>query len=65
MTSKHLSLAIFNRSQLPIIALTANALASERANCLELGMNDYLTKPIVPTDLFRAIHLVTRGATPG
>lgn len=53
----------FNRSQLPIIALTANALASEQAACIELGMNDYLTKPIVPVDLFRAIHAVSRGAT--
>lgn len=55
----------YNRSQLPIIALTANALASEHVTCMELGMNDYLTKPIVPVDLFRAIYAVTRGAAPG
>jgi PAS domain S-box-containing protein len=39
-------------SDLPIIAMTANALVSDREVCLEAGMNDHIAKPIDPDQLF-------------
>ena len=36
---------------LPILAMTAHAMAQERERCRVLGMNDYITKPINPGDL--------------
>jgi len=40
---------------LPIIAMTANAMASDREVCLEAGMNDHIAKPIDPDQLFSVL----------
>jgi two-component system sensor histidine kinase/response regulator len=42
-------------TELPVIAMTAHALQSEINKCLELGMNDYVTKPIEPDKLQAAL----------
>jgi len=40
----------------PIIAMTANALQGDRELCLEAGMNDYISKPIDPEKLSGALE---------
>jgi len=40
---------------LPIVALTAHAQPAVRARCTAQGMQDFVTKPIAPTELYRVV----------
>jgi signal transduction histidine kinase/DNA-binding response OmpR family regulator len=47
----------------PIVALTANALTDDRDNCLSAGMDDYLTKPFMRTQLLALVQRWSRMAS--
>ncbi len=44
------------RQALPILAMTANAMAADRKRCLEAGMNDHIAKPIDPEQLLAKLR---------
>lgn len=48
-------------AHIPIVAMTAHAMTGDRERCLEAGMDDYVSKPINPKDLFDAMARVLTG----
>ncbi len=50
-------------STLPIIAMTANAMAGDKERSLEVGMDDHIAKPIDPDELFSTLLRWIRSST--
>jgi len=50
----------------PIVATTAHALKTDRERCLSAGMDEYISKPLLPDQLFPAIeHAIGKSRTMG
>jgi CheY-like chemotaxis protein len=47
-------------SRIPVVAMTAHAMAGDAERCLAAGMDGYVTKPIHAAELFAAIERVLR-----
>ncbi len=50
------------KTHIPIVALTANAMSGDRNRCLEAGMDDYLPKPMDLHQLAEVLHRWTEAA---
>ena len=46
---------LWNKNELPIIAMTAHAMADDKDKCLDCGMNDHITKPIEINKLYNTL----------
>jgi len=51
------------KRRVPIVALTADALASDRERCIDSGMDDFMTKPVSPAQLASVIKRWTGRST--
>jgi len=50
------------KANVPIIALTANAIKGDNEKCIEAGMNDYISKPFAPRDLYNVLRRYVKTA---
>ncbi len=52
-------------SAVPILVLTAKAATDDRIHCLELGVDDYVTKPFSPREVVLRVRAILRRLHPG
>jgi CheY-like chemotaxis protein/HPt (histidine-containing phosphotransfer) domain-containing protein len=55
ITATRLIRETYAAQDLPIVAMTANAMQSDRERCLAAGMNGFVSKPIDPDELWQAL----------
>ena len=49
------------RHDVPIVAMTAHAMRESRQKCIDAGMDDFISKPIDPTEVLSVIERMTKG----
>jgi two-component system, sensor histidine kinase and response regulator len=54
-----------NLQALPVIAMTASVLPEDRARCIDVGMNDFVAKPISVDELFSCLRRWLPAGAPG
>ena len=64
VTATRLIRQIPGRQTVPIIAMTANAFSEDRARCMDAGMNDFLSKPVVPEKFYTTLLAWLRPSEP-
>ena len=55
---------VLTRRRIPIVAMTAHAMASDRENCLAAGMDGYVSKPLRLEALLNEMNRALRAAAP-
>jgi len=56
-TTKEIRNSKDNYNKIPIVALTAAALKGEKEKCIQIGMDDYITKPFVVDTLLKTLSI--------
>jgi signal transduction histidine kinase/DNA-binding response OmpR family regulator len=56
---------VYGGGHLPVVAMTAHAMQKDRQQCLEMGMDDYLTKPFNAAALYAVLDRLTGAGPPG
>jgi two-component system sensor histidine kinase/response regulator len=51
-------------AQVPIVAMTADVMNQVKQECLDSGMNDYISKPVNPIELYKSLHKWLRPKIP-
>lgn len=49
-------------SHTPVVAMTAPAMSGDREKCIEAGMDDYVTKPFKPEEIFAVLNRVAAAS---